>query len=129
MKKRPLRLAVVTVAVLGAAFLAASPACADPPPRPAGCPATQPQFGTRCAPAGLSCGYRVCGDRWSVTAVCDARTHQWGVTESSCNPPVVTPPSANPPNVPPRPRRPRRPEIHRNPPAHPPPRDPNVPDL
>jgi hypothetical protein len=129
MKKRPLRPAVVTVAVLGAAFLAASPACADPPPRPAGCPATPPRFGTRCAPAGLSCGYRACGDRWSTTAVCDAHTHQWGVSESSCNPPVVTRPSANPPNAPPpRPRRPRRPEIHRNPPGHPP-RDPYALDL
>ncbi|MFO0605199.1 MAG: hypothetical protein U0324_18615 [Polyangiales bacterium] len=132
-KKRPLRPAVVSVAVLGVSLLASSPACADPPPRPAGCPATPPTQGSACAAPGLTCGYRACVDFWTVTATCDPATRRWGVTESTCNPPrivPVTPPTANPPNVspPPRPRRPRRPVIHRNPPGHPPP-DPSRPDL
>jgi len=134
-KKRPLRPAIVSVAVLGVSLLAASPACADPPPRPAGCPASPPAAGSACAAPNLTCGYRACVDYWTVTATCDPATRRWGVTESTCNPPriePVTPPTANPPNVSPptpRPRHRRRPPPHHNPPSPTPPEDPSRPYL
>jgi len=54
------------------------------------CPATAPSNGDACVCAHhlpASCGYDLCQGTPSTTAKCDARTNQWIVARSSCNPP------------------------------------------
>lgn len=102
---------VVTYAL--ASSLAAV-AHADPPHNPQQCAATYPVEGSRCSRPNLRCGYQVCYDYFTQTAVCDPRTRRWHrEPERTCNPPPPPPVGVNPPTLP-------QPTVNPPPPPRPP---------